>query len=156
MRRKTSNADNLSDKPKSNRPPERPLTQQRLIAFRPTYSASTVLPLFFIVGIIFVPIGISVLWVSKNVHEKVIDYTDCTNKDNKPCKDEIMNQNATGRECTCTTKFDIVEDGNFVICAVSGKEIPLSELTYWNVELQEAYYSPLEVKKRFKILSNKK
>ena len=53
-------------------------------------------------------------------------------------------------------KFDIVEDGNFVICAVSGKEIPLSELSYWNVELQEAYYSPLEVKKRFKILSNKK
>ena len=53
-------------------------------------------------------------------------------------------------------KFDIVEDGNFVICAVSGKEIPLSELNYWNVELQEAYYSPLEVKKRFKILSNKK
>ena len=53
-------------------------------------------------------------------------------------------------------KFDIVEDGNFVICAVSGKEIPLSELSYWHVELQEAYYSPLEVKKRFKILSNKK
>ena len=53
-------------------------------------------------------------------------------------------------------KFDIVEDVNFVICAVSGKEIPLSELSYWNVELQEAYYSPLEVKKRFKILSNKK
>ncbi len=53
-------------------------------------------------------------------------------------------------------KFDIVEDGNFVICAVSGIEIPLSELSYWNVELQEAYYSPLEVKKRFKILSNKK
>ena len=26
-------------------------------------------------------------------------------------------------------KFDIVEDGNFVICAVSGKEIPLSELS---------------------------
>ena len=53
-------------------------------------------------------------------------------------------------------KFDIVEDGYFVICAVSGKEIPLSELSYWNVELQEAYNSPLEVKKRFKILSNKK
>ena len=53
-------------------------------------------------------------------------------------------------------KFDIVEDGNFVSCSVSGKEIPLSELSYWNVELQEAYYSPLEVKKRFKILNNKK
>lgn len=110
MRRNTSNVDNLSDKPKSNRPTDRPLTQQRLIAFRPTYSAGTVLPLFFIVGIIFVPIGISVLWVSQNVHEKVIDYTDCTNKDNKACKDEIMNQNATDRDCSCTAKFNIAED----------------------------------------------
>ena len=52
--------------------------------------------------------------------------------------------------------FDIIEEGNFVVCAISGKEIPVDQLTYWNVELQEAYYSPLEVKKRFKILSNKK
>ena len=50
-------------------------------------------------------------------------------------------------------KFDIVEDGNFVICAVSGKEIPLSELSYWNVELQEAYYSPTEVNERYKSLN---
>ncbi len=52
--------------------------------------------------------------------------------------------------------FDIVEEGNFVICAVSGKEIPLNKLSYWNVELQEAYYSPLEVNERFKSLGNKK
>jgi hypothetical protein len=52
--------------------------------------------------------------------------------------------------------FDIVEEGNFVICAVSGKEIPLNKLNYWNVELQEAYYSPLEVNERFKSLDNKK
>ena len=37
--------------------------------------------------------------------------------------------------------FDIIEEGNFVICAISGKEIPLNQLAYWNVELQEAYYS---------------
>ena len=52
--------------------------------------------------------------------------------------------------------FDIIEEGNFVICAISGKEIPLNQLTYWNVELQEAYYSPQEVNERFKISSNKK
>ena len=46
-------------------------------------------------------------------------------------------------------KFDIVEDGNFVICAVSGKEIPLSELSYWNVELQEAYFSAKEANEKF-------
>ena len=52
--------------------------------------------------------------------------------------------------------FDIIEEGNFVVCAISGKEIPVDQLTYWNVELQEAYYSPLEVNERYKILNNKK
>ena len=45
--------------------------------------------------------------------------------------------------------FDIVEKGDHVICAVSGKKIALSDLVYWNVELQEAYFSPKEVKIRF-------
>ena len=38
--------------------------------------------------------------------------------------------------------FEIVENGDYVVCAVSGKNIPLNKLTYWNVELQEAYFSP--------------
>ena len=46
--------------------------------------------------------------------------------------------------------FEIVEEGDHVLCAVSGKEIPLQNLNYWNVDLQEAYLSPEEVKKRFK------
>ena len=29
-------------------------------------------------------------------------------------------------------------------CAISGKKIPLEKLTYWNVELQEAYFSYVE------------
>ena len=37
--------------------------------------------------------------------------------------------------------FQIIEDGDHVICAVSGKNINLEELNYWNVDLQEAYYS---------------
>ena len=52
--------------------------------------------------------------------------------------------------------FDIIEDGSFVLCAVSRKEIPLKDLNYWNVELQEPFYSPLEVNERYKILRNKK
>ena len=38
-------------------------------------------------------------------------------------------------------KFEIIEDGDHVICAVSEKIILLDKLTYWNVELQEAYFS---------------
>ena len=41
--------------------------------------------------------------------------------------------------------FKVVEDGDYVICAVSGKKILLNKLTYWNVELQEAYFSYKEV-----------
>ena len=46
--------------------------------------------------------------------------------------------------------FDIVEEGDHVICSISGKEIPLKNLNYWNVDLQEAYYSPIEANERFK------
>ena len=38
--------------------------------------------------------------------------------------------------------FEVVEKGDYVLCAVSKKEIPLESLCYWNVELQEAYFSP--------------
>ena len=37
--------------------------------------------------------------------------------------------------------FEIVEEGDHVVCAVSGKKINLNNLNYWNVELQEAYFS---------------
>ena len=47
---------------------------------------------------------------------------------------------------------DILEEGNFVICAISGKEIPLNQLNYWNVEYQEAYFSPIEVNESYKKL----
>ena len=51
--------------------------------------------------------------------------------------------------------FDIIESGDFVVCAISGKEIPLSKLNYWNVDLQEAYFSSIEANERFKSLKNK-
>ena len=37
--------------------------------------------------------------------------------------------------------FQIIENGDHVLCAVSGKKINLDNLLYWNVELQEAYFS---------------
>ena len=38
-------------------------------------------------------------------------------------------------------KFEIIEPGDHVVCAVSKKIINLQNLHYWNVELQEAYFS---------------
>ena len=37
--------------------------------------------------------------------------------------------------------FTIIEDGDYVICAVSGKKIFLENLNYWDVEEQEPYFS---------------
>ena len=37
--------------------------------------------------------------------------------------------------------FKIIEGGDHVICAISGKVIKLEELNYWNVDLQEPYFS---------------
>ena len=48
--------------------------------------------------------------------------------------------------------FEVIKKGDYVECAVSKKKILLENLNYWNVELQEAYFSPLEVKKRFEKL----
>ena len=40
--------------------------------------------------------------------------------------------------------FEVIETGDYVECAISGKKINLEDLTYWNVELQEAYFSYVE------------
>ena len=44
--------------------------------------------------------------------------------------------------------FQIIEPGDYVICAVSKKEISIENLTYWNVELQEPYFSYMEADKK--------
>ena len=51
--------------------------------------------------------------------------------------------------------FQIIEPGDYVVCAVSGKEISLDKLSYWDVELQEPYYSYREAfERREKIVKN--
>ena len=44
--------------------------------------------------------------------------------------------------------FVIIDEGDYVVCAISGKKISLDQLNYWNVELQEAYYSYEEAHKK--------
>ncbi|MBO9582253.1 MAG: DUF2093 domain-containing protein [Sphingobium sp.] len=43
--------------------------------------------------------------------------------------------------------YEVVRPGRFVLCAVSGVEIPLSELAYWSAARQEAYRSAIEATK---------
>jgi hypothetical protein len=39
-------------------------------------------------------------------------------------------------------EYEVVTPGAYVVCAVTGVQIPLDALRYWSVDLQEAYASP--------------
>ena len=47
-------------------------------------------------------------------------------------------------------EFQILQSGSFVRCAVTGQLIPLDELRYWNVDLQEPYASAEVAFRRFR------
>ncbi|KAJ2743167.1 alkylphosphocholine resistance protein lem3 [Coemansia sp. BCRC 34301] len=63
--------------PKSKQPSNTAFKQQRLRAWQPLLTPKSVLPTFFIIGIIFAPIGGWLLWASERVNELRIDYTNC-------------------------------------------------------------------------------
>ncbi|QLP96531.1 MAG: DUF2093 domain-containing protein [Rhodoblastus sp.] len=44
--------------------------------------------------------------------------------------------------------YRILKPGAYVVCAVSGKKIPLETLSYWSAKRQEAYAGPAEVARR--------
>lgn len=47
-------------------------------------------------------------------------------------------------------EYRVIRPGAFVLCAVTGTQIPLEALRYWSVDFQEAYSSPAAATKRFK------
>jgi len=51
--------------------------------------------------------------------------------------------------------FEIIEQGDHVICAMSGKKVFLDKLNYWNVELQEPYFSFIEAQQKREELERK-
>ena len=48
--------------------------------------------------------------------------------------------------------YRVVAPGAYVICAVTGAQIALEDLRYWNVDLQEAYANAEIATKRFQQL----
>ena len=53
-------------------------------------------------------------------------------------------------------EFEVVKNGEFVRCAVTGEPIPLNDLKYWSVPVQEAYASAEVSLKRYLELRKKK
>ena len=50
--------------------------------------------------------------------------------------------------------FQVKTPGDFVECSITGEKITLENLKYWNVELQEPYFSALEADMRYKKLKS--
>lgn len=50
-------------------------------------------------------------------------------------------------------EFRVLKPGRYVICAVSGRRVPLDELRYWNPQTQEAFAGPEEALVRWKQLN---
>ena len=77
-------------------------------AWQPILTAKTVLPLFFVVGVIFVVLGGVLLHYSNLVNELVYDYTDClsTTDNATPCS-KLANSTFT---CTCSIALNLPTD----------------------------------------------
>jgi hypothetical protein len=57
--------------------------------------------------------------------------------------DPILPQSREAKLRYLDADYQVLREGEFVRCAVTGEPIPLDELRYWNVARQEAYGSAL-------------
>ncbi|KAI0230913.1 Cell cycle control protein 50A [Lamellibrachia satsuma] len=102
-------ASESEDKGPNRRPKDTKFKQQKLPAWQPIMTAGTVLPVFFAIGIAFVPLGVALLITANNVQEKVINYTNCKSAaEPVTCADYIRNN--TGMTCQCQINFTLTED----------------------------------------------
>ncbi|PWN53763.1 Lem3/Cdc50 [Violaceomyces palustris] len=67
--------------------------QQRLKAWQPILTPRTVLPTFFLIGLIFAPIGAVLYYFSQQVNEFTIDYTECNRAPAPPSQQQIPSSN---------------------------------------------------------------
>ena len=63
-------------------------------------------------------------------------------------KHEFSARNGEARLRYLDSDFQVVVPGAYVICAVTGRHIPLSDLRYWSVDRQEAYVDAAAALKR--------
>lgn len=69
------------------------------------------MPTFFVIGILFIPIGVGLLYFSDEVREVIIDYTMCKavgSPVNELCAERI--QNTQNKSCSCEIDFTLDKD----------------------------------------------
>ncbi|OUM56543.1 hypothetical protein PIROE2DRAFT_18809, partial [Piromyces sp. E2] len=84
--------------------------QQRLKSWQPLLTPKNVIPIFFVIGIIFLPIGIALYVSSESVKEVVLDYTKCKNGGQPPLPIRSWSYDRINNENVCSLQFYVLED----------------------------------------------
>lgn len=92
---------------KSRRPADTPFKQQRMTAWQPVLTPIKVILIFFVIGVVFIPVGITLLEESNNIYEKTIVY-DGDGVDTPGCEIRSANE---GKKCTINVNIDEDVDG---------------------------------------------
>ncbi|XP_028632573.1 cell cycle control protein 50A isoform X1 [Grammomys surdaster] len=97
---------------KTRRPDNTTFKLQRLPDWQPILTACTVLPTFFIISLIFIPIGIGIFITAKNIREIEIDYTGT--EPSSPCN-KCLSSDVTS--CACIINFTLEQsfEGNVLM-----------------------------------------
>ncbi|KAI9356001.1 CDC50/LEM3 family [Zopfochytrium polystomum] len=92
--------------PKKNRPANTAFKQQRLKAWQPILTPKVVLPAFFAVGCIFIPLGVGLYLASEKVSEIIFDYTTCATGGTFDYPVTAWTYDKTSLNCTITFNID--------------------------------------------------
>lgn len=95
------------------RPNDSRFHQQRLPAWQPLLTARPAFCLFFIIGVVFVPLGAVLLTTSQSVLESKTDYTNCKNGSNF-CLQLVSSPQYYANYQSCQCSVDIRLDSDLV------------------------------------------
>ncbi|KAJ3175802.1 hypothetical protein HK101_010580, partial [Irineochytrium annulatum] len=82
--------------------------QQRLKAWQPILTPKTVLPAFFAVGAVFIPLGVGLYLASDKVNQVIFDYTNCDAANTPPAPVKAWSMNGNVCDITFTIGADFV------------------------------------------------
>eukprot|EP00124_Ichthyophonus_hoferi_P003806 Ihof_evm3s357 gene=Ihof_evmTU3s357 len=95
----------------SKRPINIPFWQQKLSSWQPVLMPKTVLPVLFLIGLIYIPLGVVFFTFDARVKEFTLDYTNCqsSNYPGQLCIDVIKSVSPATANCQCLLTFDLKE-----------------------------------------------
>eukprot|EP01135_Chromosphaera_perkinsii_P009143 Nk52_evm1s1649 gene=Nk52_evmTU1s1649 len=119
----------------SRRPANTKFKQQKLKAWQPILTPKTVLPTFFVIGVVFIPLGAIFLVASKGVVEQEIKYTNCQGEV-KGSTTDLQNCDTYWQNYFSTAQADLTSNADCV-CYITFKideRIPSTAYMYYGLD----------------------